>query len=99
MRIGQGLEIKRAESLAQRLLQHPHLHSRIEALLDVVENADGDVLKADEAEQRVIEEIRQIGQEALQAWAERKLSRVTSESDKRKDLSRKEKKTSTGTPD
>jgi len=89
----QGLEIKRAESLAQRLLQHPHLQSRIEVLLDVVENADGDVLKADQAEERVIEELRQIGQQALQAWAQRKLSRVTSQSEKREDLSRKEKKT------
>jgi len=99
MGIEQNLEIKRAEILAQRLLQHPHLHSRLEALLDVVENADGDVLKADEAEQRVIEELRQIGHEALQAWAGRKLSRVISESEKRGDLSRKEKKTSTGTLD
>jgi hypothetical protein len=37
----------------------------------VVENAEGDLIKASEAEQRVIEEIRQLGQAALQGWATR----------------------------
>jgi tRNA U34 5-carboxymethylaminomethyl modifying enzyme MnmG/GidA len=40
-------------------------------LLSVVENAQGDLLRADAAEQRVIEEIRQLGQVALQEWASR----------------------------
>jgi hypothetical protein len=68
-------------------------------MMDVVENAEGDVVKADEAEQRFIEELRLMGLEAMQAWAERKHNKVEAESDKRSDLSRKEKKESTGTPD
>jgi uncharacterized protein (DUF1501 family) len=36
----------------------------MEELLAVVENASGDVVKADEAEERVIQEIRQMGQAA-----------------------------------
>jgi hypothetical protein len=59
------------ESLDKRLNRHPELKARIEVLLSVVENAEGDLTLADEAEQRVIEEMRQIGQTALQSWATR----------------------------
>jgi len=61
----------RSESLEERLNRHPDLKSKIESLLSVVENAEGDLIKANAAEQRVIEEIRQLGQTALQGWAER----------------------------
>jgi hypothetical protein len=57
--------------LEERLNRHPELRTKIESLLSVVENAEGDVVKANEAEQRVIEEIRQLGQAALQGWATR----------------------------
>ena len=57
--------------LAQRLYQHPHLQVKVEELLAVVENAEGDLTSVHAAEQRVIEEIRQLGQAALQGWASR----------------------------
>ena len=57
-------------SLEERLIGHPQLRERIEALLNVVENSAGDIEQADLAEQRVIEEVRQIGQQALSSWAE-----------------------------
>lgn len=60
-----------SKSLEERLNRHPELKSKIESLLSVVENAEGDLLKANEAEQRMIEEIRQLGQVALQGWANR----------------------------
>jgi histidinol dehydrogenase len=59
------------EQLEERLNRHPELKAKIETLLSVVENAEGDLVKANEAEQRVIEEIRQLGQAALQGWASR----------------------------
>jgi len=58
-------------SLEERLRAHPHLCERIEALLNVVENSASDLATADLAEERVIEEVRQIGQQALTSWAER----------------------------
>jgi hypothetical protein len=58
-----------AGNLEARLNRHPELKDKIMALLSVVENAEGDIVKANAAEERVIEEIRQIGQTALQAWA------------------------------
>jgi Flp pilus assembly CpaE family ATPase len=57
------------KSLEQRLNAHPDLKVKIEVLLSVVENAQGDLIRADAAEQRVVEEIRQLGQTALQEWA------------------------------
>lgn len=59
------------ESFEQRLNAHPELRAKFEVLLSVVENAQGDLIRADAAEQRVIDEIRQLGQVALQEWASR----------------------------
>jgi len=59
------------KTLEERLAAHPELRTKIESLLSVVENAEGDVNRADEAERQVIEEIRSLGQAALQGWAER----------------------------
>lgn len=56
-------------SLEARLEAHPHLKGRIEDILGIVEDAEGDVQKADEAERRVIEELRQLGHELLTDWA------------------------------
>ena len=56
-------------SLENRLNKHPHLKGRIEKLLEILESADGDVKKADEAEKLIIEELRKMGNEALHDWA------------------------------
>lgn len=77
-----------------RLQRHPELQAKFDALLDIVDNADGDALKADQAEQLVFEELRRLGQQAIQSWAERKQQRVEADSNARSDLARKEKKDS-----
>lgn len=82
----------------QRLQRHPELQAKFESLLNVVENAAGDATKADEVEQRVFEELRLMGQEAIQAWAARKQQRIEADCDARSDLSRKEKKASLADP-
>jgi hypothetical protein len=56
-------------SLENRLSKHPHLKARIEKLLEVLESANGDVKKADEAERLIIDELRKMGNEALHDWA------------------------------
>jgi hypothetical protein len=60
-----------------RLNQHPQLRERVETLLNVVENVAGDCTKADAAEQAVIEELRKLGNEALQCWADRAVQKAT----------------------
>jgi hypothetical protein len=64
------------DGLIHQLNRHPHLKNRIESLLQVVENTAGDVTLAVAAERRVIEEIRQMGQEALEAWAIRQVEQM-----------------------
>ena len=59
-----------SSSLEARLAGHPELKAKIESLLCVVENAQGELSNAHEAEQQVIEEIQKLGQLALQGWAE-----------------------------
>ena len=60
-----------------RLNQHPQLRERMETLLNVVENVAGDWTKADAAEQSVSEELRKLGNEALQGWAEQAVQKAT----------------------
>lgn len=58
------------ERLLARLNQHPQLRGRVERLVDLVEDAGDDLRKADEAERRVIEEVRGLGRELLGDWAD-----------------------------
>ena len=87
----------RRRELFERLEQYPELEALLEEALDLIENTSGDVVKADEAEDRAVEWVRKSGRGLLQAWAERKHRKVEAESDPRSDLTRKEKKGSTGT--
>lgn len=88
-----GAGVSAERTLAERLREYPELRARFEELLAIVENADGDVVKADEAEEQVIQELRELGQSALQGWAERKQRRVQRESEGQRGVTRKVKKT------
>ncbi|HEX9004275.1 MAG TPA: hypothetical protein VGB07_30460 [Blastocatellia bacterium] len=78
--------------LEERLREHPELRERFEKMLDIVENADGDCVLADDAELRVLEQVRGLGRELLQGWAEEGAEKVERAWDIRQDFSRKEKK-------
>lgn len=56
-------------NLDERLKKYPYLKSRLESILDIVEDPSCSVDKADEAEQLLIEEMQQFGKEALHDWA------------------------------
>jgi hypothetical protein len=62
--------IDRDQVLCERLNRHPRLRARVESLLEVVEDAASDCENADAAERRMIEALRQMGNDALTAWAE-----------------------------
>lgn len=85
------------KSLEERLREYPEVRARIERMLDVMENVNGDVVKADEAEQRFIEELRKMGQEVLQSWADGQQQHLERYWNGREGVSRKDKKNSTGT--
>jgi ribosomal protein L29 len=57
---------------------HPILKARIVGLAGLVENAETIVL-ADQAERRVIEELRGMGNELLTAWAENRVAQAARE--------------------
>ena len=57
----------------KRLEEQPHLRKRFEEILNVAENDD--IITADEAEERAIEETRKLGQEMLQEWAKKQHDR------------------------
>ena len=94
------MQSAKAVVLVQRLHQHPHILAKVEELLAVVENAEGDLTSADAAELRVIEEIQKLGQAALQGWAERQNQQQTQVLlEKTPAVHRSRKKNSTGTQD
>jgi len=51
--------------LLELLNRHPELKQRVRALADIAADSDGGLVRADEAERRVIEEVRCIGQATL----------------------------------
>ncbi len=89
----------RKRSLEERLEAQPHLRERVEALLGIVEDASGDLDRADAAEQRVIEELRRMGNDALHSWASGKAQEKEQQAREGEDpVSGHGKKTSGGGP-
>ena len=84
-------------SLEERLKEYPELVAKIEAMLGIIENAGGDVEKAAEAERRIIEEMRQMGNEVLHSWARRQQEKKEEQYNAKPGVNRKRKKNSTGT--
>jgi len=60
---------KKELNLERRLEQYPQLQQRVKSLLDIVEDANGDLDKANAAEEQVILEMQQMGREAIEHWA------------------------------
>jgi hypothetical protein len=86
-------------TLEQRLSQYPSLKNRIELLINIIEDSAGDCQKANEAELRVIEELRQMGSEVLHCWSEQKTEQASEDFDRSHSTALKSgKKNSGGTP-
>lgn len=86
-------------TLEQRLSQYPSLKNRIELLINIIEDSAEDCQKANEAEMRVIEELRQMGSEALHCWSEHKIEQASENFNKEHSAAVKSgKKNSGGTP-
>jgi len=76
----------------KRIEKQPALLKRFEQLLCIVEDSAGDIQKADEAERRVIDELRDMGNEALTAWSEQQISTLTENHKKKEGCSQAGKK-------
>lgn len=86
------------EEILRGLREHPQIRSRIAALLAVVNDAAGDLKRADDAEDRLIEEIRGLGQEAMQTWAQEQVQQTEEDVRRSGRAHREGKKNSAGTP-
>lgn len=80
----------------ERVKKHPALLKRFDQLLDIVENSSGDIEKANEAELKVIEELRKMGNEVLTAWGEQQIHALTDEHKQKEGSYQAGKKNSTG---
>lgn len=87
-----------SQQLVARLQQHPELQAAIDRLLTSVENAAGAATAADAVEDLVVAQVRVIGQQALQAWAQRKATRLEQSYEARAGFQRRGKKNSGGRP-
>ncbi len=87
----------RRKSFEERLRDYPELKERFEAILEIAEAEGNELKRADDAEQRAIEEVRKLGNEVMHAWARRRESHnVTELTEERPKVTRHGKKKSIG---
>jgi hypothetical protein len=89
--------VDRKKSLVERLEADPELKERIEAILAIAENEDQRFGTADEAEKKVIEELRKLGNEVLHGWGRRRSEESSNQMDRERKAVKHGKKKSTGT--
>jgi len=65
-----------ASDLFARLRQYPQLCDSIGIMLDEMENRTGTLNTADQAEDAIVERIRQFGRQMLNQWAQQKHAAV-----------------------
>jgi hypothetical protein len=64
----------KASDFEERLNSHPILRKRIHSLIEIIEDRPGNYNTADDAEEKIIEEVRLMGNELMEIWASEKES-------------------------
>jgi hypothetical protein len=62
--------MRTTEDLLACLNSMPMVKSRVERMIDIVENKNGNLVLADDVEERIDEEIKALAREVMQGWAE-----------------------------
>ena len=62
--------------IIEQLRQHPEMMARFQSILDITRNADGPLKSADEVEELLIQEVRRVGNAAMNQWAVQAEERV-----------------------
>jgi len=62
--------------LIQQLRQHPEMLARMQSILDLAHATSGPLKTADEVEELLIQELRQLGRTTLHQWATQAEARV-----------------------
>ena len=84
------------EELLAFFKTHPRLRDRMDSIIGAVGNADGDLGEADAAEERLVEEMRLFGREALQDWANERVETTERDIRRQPGMHRQGKKNSIG---
>jgi hypothetical protein len=84
------------EALLAFLRENPGLRNRIASMAVAVEGEGGELKEADAAEERMVEEMRVLGREALKSWAEKRVAATEQAIRRRPGMHRQGKKNSAG---
>lgn len=60
----------REERFMEKLREHPLLMERFEAIMELTRSESGPIRKADQVEELLVEEVRKLGNRAMQDWAQ-----------------------------
>ena len=85
------------EALLAFFQTHPGLRDRMASMVGAVENSEGNLEEADAAEERLVEEMRLLGREAMQSWAHERVTATEQEVRLQAGMHRQGKKNSSGT--
>jgi hypothetical protein len=84
------------EALLAFFQSHPGFRDRLASIVGAVGNVDGDLGEADAAEERLVEEMRLLGREALQGWADERVEATERDIRQQSGMHRQGKKNSSG---
>lgn len=65
--------------LLEQLRQHPEIKARVQSILELAGNEEGPLKTADEVEDLLVQEIRQLGNVTMRQWAAGAEERVSTE--------------------
>ena len=84
------------EALVAALRAHPGLRERVASIVLAVEGDEGRLKEADAAEERIVDEMRLLGREALRSWVETRVEATEREIRQRPQMHRQGEKNSAG---
>ena len=85
------------EALLAFFRSYPGFRDRVASIVGAVGNLGGDLGEADAAEERLVEEMRLLGREALQGWAYERVEATERDVRDQTGMHRQGKKNSAGT--
>jgi hypothetical protein len=84
------------EAILAILKANPGLGERFVSIAMAVADSEGNLKEADAAEERIVEEMRLLGREAMQGWAENQVDATEKEIRRQPAMHRQGKKNSAG---
>ena len=84
--------------LVAKLTAHPEIKERLRALLSAIDDETGELVDANAAEYRLIDEMRAMGKASLGAWAKQRMERASEHIKQEQNATKDGKKNCVGTP-